>query len=71
MCRVRACGVGACGIDRLVGANLIVRKGHGYFDVADPFVKQVWLRHVQMRESLIVESGQQGSGASPERHLPK
>ena len=58
-------------IDRLVGANLIVRKGHGYFDVADPFVKQVWLRHVQMRESLIVESGQQGSGASPERHLPK
>jgi len=39
-------------IDKLVAANLIVRKGHGNFDIADPFVKQVWLRHVQMRQSL-------------------
>ena len=39
-------------IDKLVAANLIVRKGHGNFDIADPFVKQVWLRHMQMRRSL-------------------
>ncbi|MEY4751438.1 MAG: hypothetical protein RIQ60_3652 [Pseudomonadota bacterium] len=39
-------------IDKLVAANLIVRKGHGSFEIADPFVKQVWLRHVQMRQSL-------------------
>jgi hypothetical protein len=39
-------------IDKLVAANLIVRKGHGHSDIADPFVKQVWLRHMQMRQSL-------------------
>jgi hypothetical protein len=39
-------------IDKLVAANLIVRKGHGNFDIADPFVKQVWLRHAQMRQTL-------------------
>ena len=39
-------------IDKLVAANLIVRKGHGNFDVADPFVKHVWLQHVQMRQTL-------------------
>ena len=39
-------------IDKLVAANLIVRKGHGHSDIADPFVKQVWLRHLQTRESL-------------------
>jgi hypothetical protein len=48
-------------IDRLVAANLIVRKGHGNFDIADPFVKQVWLRHVQMRQSLLGESATQGT----------
>lgn len=49
-------------IDKLVAANLIVRKGHGNFDIADPFVKQVWLRHVQMRQSLIGGSAKQGTG---------
>lgn len=44
-------------IDKLVSANLIVRKGHGNFEIADPFVKQVWLKHVQMRQSLIGENG--------------
>ena len=39
-------------IDKLVAANLIVRKGHGNFDVADPFVRHVWLQHVQMRNTL-------------------
>lgn len=39
-------------IDKLVAANLIIRKGHGNFEIADPFVKQVWQRHVQMRQSL-------------------
>jgi hypothetical protein len=48
-------------IDKLVAANLIVRKGHGNFDIADPFVKQVWLRHVQMRQTLIRASGSQGT----------
>ena len=39
-------------IDKLVAANLIVRKGHGHSDIADPFVKQVWLRYLQTRQSL-------------------
>ncbi|MBU3694682.1 MAG: hypothetical protein FGM40_07640 [Rhodocyclaceae bacterium] len=39
-------------IDKLVAANLIVRKGHGTFDIADPFVRHVWLQQVQMRQSL-------------------
>jgi hypothetical protein len=48
-------------IDKLVAANLIVRKGHGSFDIADPFVKQVWLRHAQMRQTLIRASASQGT----------
>ena len=48
----------------LVAANLIVRKGHGNFDIADPFVKQVWLRHAQMRQTLIRASGSQGTEAT-------
>lgn len=48
-------------IEKLVSANLIVRKGHGSFDIADPFVKQAWLRHVQMRQSLIGGHGTQGT----------
>lgn len=51
-------------IDKLVAANLIVRKGHGNFDIADPFVKQVWLRHAQMRQTLISASGSQGTEAT-------
>lgn len=51
-------------IDKLVAANLIVRKGHGNFESADPFVKQVWLRHVQMRQSLSDGSAGQGTGAT-------
>ena len=51
-------------IDKLVAANLIVRKGHGNFDIADPFVKQVWLRHAQMRQTLIRASGSQGTEAT-------
>ena len=39
-------------IDKLVSANLVVRKGHGNFEVADPFVRHVWLQHVQMRQTL-------------------
>lgn len=50
-------------IDKLVAANLIVRKGHGNFEIADPFVKQVWLRHVQMRQSL--SGGSAGQGTEP------
>lgn len=51
-------------IEKLVAANLIVRKGHGNFDIADPFVKQVWLRHAQMRQTLIRASGSQGIEAT-------
>jgi hypothetical protein len=39
-------------IDKLVAANLSGRKGHGHSEIADPFVKQVWLRHLQTRQSL-------------------
>ena len=39
-------------IDKLVAANLIVRKGHGNFDVADPLIRHVWLQRLQMRQTL-------------------
>jgi hypothetical protein len=52
-------------IDKLVAANLIVRKGHGSFDVADPFVKQVWLRHAQMRQTITHQTGAQGAELTP------
>lgn len=48
-------------IDKLVAANLIIRKGHGNFDIADPFVKLVWLGHMRMRQSLVGGSVLQGS----------
>ena len=44
-------------IDKLVAANLIVCKGHGNFDIADPFVKKVWMRHAQMRQTFVRVSG--------------
>lgn len=47
-------------IDKLVAANLIIRKGHGSFDIADPFVKQVWLRHRQLHQSLMDDAAQPG-----------
>ncbi len=50
-------------IDKLVAGNLIVRKGHGSFDIADPFVKQVWQRHRQLRQSLIDGAAQPGNKA--------
>lgn len=49
-------------IDKLVAANLIVRKGHGNFDIADPFVKQVWSRHAQMRQTLTRPSDPERAG---------
>jgi hypothetical protein len=39
-------------IDKLVSANLIVRKGHGTFEVADLFVRHVWMQPVQMQQTL-------------------
>ena len=27
-------------------------KGHGSFEIADPFVRHVWLQHLQMRQTL-------------------
>jgi len=39
-------------IDKLVAANLILRRGHGQFEVADPFVQHAWLQHVQMRQAF-------------------
>lgn len=53
-------------IDKLVSANLIVRKGHGSFDIADPFVKQVWLRHAQMHQTLARVSGSSDTDATPD-----
>lgn len=50
-------------IDKLVAGNLIVRKGHGSFDIADPFVKQVWQRHSQLRQSLIDGAAKPGNKA--------
>jgi hypothetical protein len=48
-------------IDKLVAANLVVRRGHGNFDVADPFLKQVWLQHAQLRETLRAPGGRAAS----------
>jgi hypothetical protein len=53
-------------IDKLVAGNLIVRKGHGSFDVADPFVKHVWLRHAQMRQTIARPSASQGTELTPD-----
>jgi hypothetical protein len=39
-------------IDKLVGANLIIRSGHGHFVVADPFLEHVWRQHLRMRQTL-------------------
>jgi hypothetical protein len=39
-------------IDKLVAANLILRRGHGQFEVADPFVQRAWAQHMQMRQAL-------------------
>lgn len=39
-------------IDKLVAANLILRRGHGQFEVADPFVQRAWIQHMQMRQAL-------------------
>ena len=36
-------------VDRLIGANLIARPGHGVYVVADPFVRKVWLDRQQMQ----------------------
>jgi hypothetical protein len=49
-------------IDNLVAANLIARKGHGHFEVTDPFVQHVWLLHAQMRQRL--------GGTMPEATVP-
>lgn len=53
-------------IDKLVAGNLIIRKGHGNFDIADPFVKQVWMRHAQMRRTLNDEASPQRTGPEPD-----
>lgn len=55
-------------IDRLIAANLVVRKGHGSFDVADPFVQRVWLQHVLMRRTLASPTGDdsQQESSSPD-----
>lgn len=39
-------------IDKLVAGNYILRKGHGSFAVADPFVEQVWMQQQAMRQAL-------------------
>jgi hypothetical protein len=39
-------------IDKLVAANLILRRGHGQFEVADPFVQRAWVQHMQMRHAF-------------------
>jgi hypothetical protein len=40
-----------------------VRKGHGIFEVADPFVKRVWQQRAKMHETL----GEIEGGAENER----
>ncbi len=30
-------------VDRLIAANLIIRTGHGIYDVTDPFVRDAWV----------------------------
>lgn len=53
-------------LEKLVAAKHIVRKGHGSFEIADPFVRQVWLRHAQMRQSLRGEAAGPGPEALPD-----
>ncbi len=35
-------------VDRMMAANLIMRKSHGVYAVADPFVRQVWLQRAAL-----------------------
>lgn len=39
-------------IDKLVAANLVIRRGRGSFEVADPFVQQVWLQQAELQRTL-------------------
>jgi len=41
-------------VDRMIAANLIHRRSHGVYVVADPFVRQAWLQRKAM--SLMVRS---------------
>ena len=57
-------------IEKLVSANLIVRKGHGSFEIADPFVRHVWLQHLQMRQTLSQPEIQQPAKPGSEIDAP-
>lgn len=39
-------------VKELVAANLIMRKGHGAYQVTDPFVQQMWLERKTMDAAL-------------------
>jgi hypothetical protein len=41
--------------DKMVGANLIARPGHGLYAVADPFVRKVWLSRAALALSHSVQ----------------
>lgn len=52
-------------IDKLVAANLILRRGHGQFEVADPFVQRAWAQHMQMRQALTPPPAASAEDAKP------
>ena len=44
-------------VDRMMAANLIMRKSHGVYAVADPFVRQVWLQRAALETVLQTPGG--------------
>ena len=39
-------------VEKMIAANLITRSGHGLYIVADPFVREVWLRRKSLGQVL-------------------
>lgn len=39
-------------VEKMIAANLITRSGHGLYIVADPFVREVWLRRKSLGQAL-------------------
>jgi hypothetical protein len=53
-------------IEKLLGANLLIRSGHGSYEVSDPFVMNVWRQRQKVRNLL----GSAGAATKKTLNLP-
>lgn len=37
--------------DKMIAANLIMRRGHGVYEVSDPFVQEIWAERMQAEQA--------------------